>query len=131
MIVDTIPHLERYLGLHPNLDTAIRYIRNADLGTLPVGHNEIDGDQVFVNVVRTNSIASQDREYEYHKHYIDLHLDLSGTEKIAISLDAPKGLGNFDEEVTEDCAAWMTLASVFPWGRSVSPLRFPGNRTCR
>ena len=125
MIVDTIPHLERYLGLHPNLDTAIRYIRNADLGTLPVGRNEIDGDQVFVNVVRTNSIASQDREYEYHKHYIDLHLDLSGTEKIAISLDAPKGLGNFDEESDGGLCSVDDPGQCFPLGKERFAIAFP------
>lgn len=126
MIVDLLSHLERYLGLHPNLDTAIRYIRDTDLSTLPLGRNNIDGDQVFVNVLRVDSAPAYGRDYEYHKHYIDLHLDLSGTEGIAISLGAPKDLGLFDVEndgglcTTEDPGQVFTLgkdtfAMAFPW----------------
>ncbi len=126
MIADTISHLERYLGLHPNLDTAIGYIRKTELNALPEGRNEIDGDRVFVNVICTDSAPAEGREYEYHKHYLDLHLDLSGIEGIAVSLSQPKDLGRFDAQSDGGpCGAdgplqFVTLgkndfAMAFPW----------------
>ena len=37
MICDTLEHLARYKGLHPNLDTAIDYLLTHDLSALPNG----------------------------------------------------------------------------------------------
>ena len=51
MICDTLEHLARYNGLHPNLDTAIDYLLTHDLSALPNGRTEVDGDEVFINVM--------------------------------------------------------------------------------
>ena len=37
MICDSLEHLDRYRGLHPNLDTAIDYLQTHDLAALPDG----------------------------------------------------------------------------------------------
>ena len=37
MICDTLQHLGRYRGLHPNLDTAIDYLLTHDLAAMPLG----------------------------------------------------------------------------------------------
>ena len=42
-------NLGRYLGLSGSLDSAIRYLLEADLRQLQKGRNPIDGDQAFVN----------------------------------------------------------------------------------
>ena len=46
MICDTLQHLGRYRGLHPNLDTAIDYLLTHDLAAMPLGRTEVDGDKV-------------------------------------------------------------------------------------
>ena len=51
MICDTLQHLGRYRGLHPNLDTAIDYLLTHDLTALPLGRTEVDGDKVFINLM--------------------------------------------------------------------------------
>ena len=51
MICDTLQHLVRYRGLHPNLDTAIDYLLTHDLAALPLGRTEVDGDKVFINLM--------------------------------------------------------------------------------
>ena len=51
MICDTLQHLGRYRGLHPNLDTAIDYLLTQDLADLPLGRTEVDGDKVFINLL--------------------------------------------------------------------------------
>ena len=51
MICDTLQHLGRYRGLHPNLDTAIDYLLTHDLAALPLGRTEVDGDKVFINLM--------------------------------------------------------------------------------
>lgn len=125
MIVDRVSRLERYLGLHPNLDTAIRYIRGTNLDALPLGRTEIDADRVFVNVLCKDSAPAPGREYEYHKHYIDLHLDVSGTEAIAISLSTPEDLGPFDEESDGGLCTVEDPGQVFPLGKDFFAIAFP------
>ena len=52
MICDTLQHLVRYRGLHPNLDTAIDYLLTHDLAALPAGAcRRWTRDKVFINLM--------------------------------------------------------------------------------
>lgn len=85
MIYTKRKNLERYLGLSANLDTAIRYLQTADLSTLTKGRNEIDGDQVFVNRFDYQTMAEDQAIWEGHIQYADIHVLLSGQEKIGVT----------------------------------------------
>ena len=80
MICDTLEHLTRYRGLHPNLDTAIGYLLTHDVNTLPLGRTEVDGEKVFINVMDAALQPQAGSHLEYHKKYADLQLDLTGGE---------------------------------------------------
>lgn len=75
--------LGRYLGLHPNLDTALRYLMREDLGALPLGKTLIDGDAVFVN--RSDYETVGESVFEGHAAYADIHVVLEGEEAIGVS----------------------------------------------
>ena len=81
MICDTLQHLGRYRGLHPNLDTAIDYLLTHDLAALPLGRTEVDGDKVFINVMDADLQPQEGSHLEYHKKYADLQVDLTGGER--------------------------------------------------
>ena len=80
MICDTLQHLGRYRGLHPNLDTAIDYLFTHDLAALPLGRTEVDGDKVFINLMDATLHPDAGYHPEYHKLYADLQVDLTGSE---------------------------------------------------
>ena len=80
MICDTLEHLTRYKGLHPNLDTAIDYLLTHDLSALPSGRTEVDGDEVFINVMDAALHSDAGYHPEYHKLYADLQIDITGGE---------------------------------------------------
>ena len=80
MICDTLEHLARYNGLHPNLDTAIDYLLTHDLSALPNGRTEVDGDEVFINVMDAALHPDAGYHPEYHKLYADLQIDITGGE---------------------------------------------------
>ena len=67
MICDTLEHLGRYKGLHPNLDTAIDYLLAHDLSALPDGRTEVDGDEVFINVMDADLNPHTGSHAEYHR----------------------------------------------------------------
>ena len=86
MIYDTVENLLLYRGLSKNLDTAIRYILNNELDTLPAGKTVIDGENVYVNVIEAATIPGDKAPYEMHKNYIDLQVMLKGTELFEVAL---------------------------------------------
>lgn len=106
MIYDSIKSLSLYKGIYTNLDKAIDYILSEDISLLAIGRTEIDGDNVYVNVIEGNLTTEEDGVYEFHKEYLDLHIDLVGIERILLSNlnelsitkeytnDGDNGLGN-------------------------------------
>lgn len=85
MIYTKRKYLHRYLGLSANLDTAIRYLQTADLSQLQKGRNEIDGSQVFVNRFDYQTMPQENTIWEGHIQYADIHVLVSGHEKIGVS----------------------------------------------
>lgn len=80
MIVDSIRNMEQYRGLHNNLDTVIDFLQNCDLKALADGKTIIDGERVYVNVMEADLRDAEGAEYEYHKRYADLQIDIFGSE---------------------------------------------------
>ena len=85
MIYTKLKNIERYLGLSDSLDTAIRYLLTADLTKLTKGRNEIDGDQAFINRFDYNTMTPEEAIWEGHLQYGDIHVLLSGQEKIGVT----------------------------------------------
>ena len=85
MIYAKRKELGRYLGMSSSLDTAIRYLQNADLKQLHKGRNEIDGDQAFVNRFDYQTMPQEQAIWEGHIRYGDIHVLLSGNEKIGVT----------------------------------------------
>ena len=80
MICDTLDQLHLYKGLHKNLNTAIEFLAAHPLDTLPLGRTEVDGDEVFINVMDADLKPHTGSHAEYHRLYADLQIDLTGGE---------------------------------------------------
>ena len=80
MICDTLDQLHLYKGFHKNLDTAIEFLAAHPLDTQPLGRTEVDGDEVFINVMDADLKPHTGSHAEYHRLYADLQIDLTGGE---------------------------------------------------
>ena len=80
MILDSIKNLRNYEGLHPNFKKAIDFLLNNDLQNLPLGRNEICGDEVFANVMEAKPRGKEEVPLEVHRKYIDIQVPISGDE---------------------------------------------------
>ena len=85
MIYTKRKNIHRYLGQSSALDTAIHYLLSADLKALAKGRNEVDGDAVFINRFDYQTMSAEDAIWEGHIQYADMHILLSGHEKIGVS----------------------------------------------
>ena len=75
----------RYRGLSKDFDTAIEYLLSADLTKLVKGRNVVDGSNVFINRFDYMTMPAEKAIWEGHIEYADIHVLLSGHEKIGVS----------------------------------------------
>ena len=86
MIYDEIKNVSRYRGISENLDIAIDFMEKTDLKSLPLGRTEICGDRVFANVMEAQARDEEKLNFEIHRKYMDIQIDLEGTEAILVGL---------------------------------------------
>lgn len=56
-----------------------------DLESLEKGTHEIDGDRLFVNIIEYTTTAPENRFWEAHRDYLDVHVPIKGTEQIDLN----------------------------------------------
>ena len=116
MIYTKRKNIERYLGQCDSLDTAIRHLLSADLSKLTKGRNEVDGDQVFINRFDYQTMTPEQAIWEGHAQYADMHVLLSGHEKIGVTnVDALKVTVRKPEEdfigYEGDVETWLPMTT--------------------
>ena len=98
MICDSMQNLIAYAGCFHGLDILLSWLQENRLEDLPLGRTEIDGDRVFVNVMNAQTRPQEGAEYEVHKRYMDLQLDLEGCERFSVSDFVQYNAKGFDEQ---------------------------------
>lgn len=101
MIYDELAHIDRYRGLWPNLDVLIDWLADKsaeELAALPLGRNEIAGDDVYANVMEATTRKPEDAHHETHRAYMDLQVDLAGREAFKTAAGATTPVQPYDAE---------------------------------
>lgn len=107
MIYDLLKNAHRYMGQSKWLDAAIHFLETTDLNELPIGRTEIWKDKVFANVMEAQAKDETEVKFEIHKKYMDIQIDLKGTEKIIIGLKPDKVIDSYREDTdfgTVECS---------------------------
>lgn len=111
MIYDKLENISNYLGCNSNLDIAIRYITSHDLSALPMGRTELSDGGVFINVMEAAANPIEKQNYEIHKNYMDIQIDLAGTEMIQIGDAADMTVEDYNPETDFGVARCGNLTS--------------------
>lgn len=85
MIFGNIKNIDEFNFLPQKILKCFEYINNHDLATYEKGKYEIYGEQLFVNISEYETTNAENRFWEAHKKYLDLHFILDGTEQIDIN----------------------------------------------
>lgn len=99
MVYDSIKNIGKYRGQSLWLDRAIDFLETADLNSLPIGRTEIAGDKVFFNVMEAEAKEEDEVNFEIHKKYMDIQIDIEGTENIAVGLEIEEVIEEYREEI--------------------------------
>lgn len=92
MIFGNIKHIKNYPNLSKDLLRCFKYANENDLNSYEKGTYTIDGKDIFVNIVEYETYEKEERFWEAHKKYIDIHLMIDGCERIDL---------NFIEQLTQ------------------------------
>jgi YhcH/YjgK/YiaL family protein len=82
MIVTDLKHIDHQISMTPALNKAMAFLRRQDLQNLADGKVEIDGDRVFANVQRYETMMTAAPKFEHHRKHIDVQYIVSGEEII-------------------------------------------------
>ena len=102
MIFGNIQNLEEYPFLEEQIKECFAYAREHELVSYEKGSHEIDGDRLFVNVVEYTTTTAEERFWEAHRQYLDLHLMLRGTEQIDLNFIQNMDVKEFVEKDDSD-----------------------------
>jgi len=82
MILGKIAHLDAQTGIDEKLITIIRQALELRPETLAAGRYEIEGDDIFMNVMTFETVNYDAKRYEQHREYLDVQILLNGSERI-------------------------------------------------
>ena len=80
MILDTLQNSGLYESIHPRFKQAFDFLHKTDLVALPLGKIELDGKNLFVNVVEITGKTAEEAILETHNRYIDIQVPVSAAE---------------------------------------------------
>ena len=82
-----------YRGMHPNLDLALERITPEFLSSLGEERVELKGEEVYCTRFTYETVPEGEAFFEAHRLYLDIHLMLSGSERVEIA--SPAALEQF------------------------------------
>jgi len=77
MILDSLKNAGLYESIHPRFKQAFDYLCSNDLVALPLGKVELDGKNLFVNVVAAEGRTPETAKMETHNSYIDIQVPVT------------------------------------------------------
>lgn len=110
MIYDTLAHIHRYEGMHPGVMQGLRFLAETDFSQLPDGRVDIDGENVFANLMTCQTKESNDTP-EAHRRYIDIQYLIEGEELVAVG---PLEMMNEEAEARPDGDIWFYHGPLCP-----------------
>ena len=85
MVFGNIRDLKSFTYLEEAVRRCFDYTRQHDLLGYEKGSHPIDGDELFVNIVEYETTTPENRFWEAHRQYLDLHFMLRGPEQIDVN----------------------------------------------
>ena len=93
-----------YRGIHPNLDLALEHITEKYLDSVGYDRVELKGSDVYATRFTYETVPEEESFCEAHQKYLDIHIMLSGSERVEIA--PPEKLTEFDRVEANDFYAY-------------------------
>lgn len=81
MILDSLKNSALYENVNPRMKKAFALIASTDWTAMEPGIHELDGKDIYVNVMERELKQKSDAKLEVHNEYIDIQVLISGREE--------------------------------------------------
>lgn len=81
------------------MEKALKWIAETDMASLEPGRHDIDGDELYANVMEVTTSLPSSKSFEAHHDYVDIHYVIRGEELIGT---APVGECPEEQAYTAD-----------------------------
>ncbi len=98
MIFGNLKNIESYDYLPKDIKDALVHALDHHLINFETGIHEIKGKDLFLNRIHFTTKNKEERFFEGHKKYIDVHIVLSGKERINLNFKDNMVFKEFNEE---------------------------------
>ena len=98
MVFGNINNLAEYAFLPENVQKCFAYAREHDLLEYGKGSHEIEGKELYFNRAEYTTTEAENRFWEAHREYLDVHLILSGTERVDVNFICNLAAGRYVEQ---------------------------------
>ena len=85
MVFGNVHDLKDFSWLESQVLKCFDYAKSHDLISYEKGSHPIEGDDLFVNIVEYETTTPENRFWEAHRQYLDLHFMLRGPEQIDVN----------------------------------------------
>ncbi len=128
-----------YRGIHPNLDLALEHITEEFFSSLGAERADLKEGEVWCTKFTYETIPDEESFFEAHEKFLDIHIMLSGSERVEIA--RPDSLTCFQRAEDNDFYAYrgqgqykLTLSPgdflvVFPGDAHKIKMQVDGPRT--
>ena len=104
MIFDSLKNCALYENVHPRMKRAFELLTATDWNSLEPGIHELEGRDIYVNLMERDLKTKENAKLEVHNDYIDIQLLLSGAgETFGWSerkdLKQPQGPFNLEKDI--------------------------------
>lgn len=119
MVIDSLCKLSYYNSLNPRFAKVVEYLKTTDLSTFEPGKYEVDGKEIFINILDRDLKTTEAAALEVHDKYIDIQILLSGDKesfgwKQRCNCTAPRGEMDTDKDVLFFDDASDTYVAISP-----------------
>ncbi len=104
MVLDSLKNAPLYYSLSPRLKQAFELVAATDWNSVEAGRHDLDGNNIFVNVMDVDLKKPENAPLEVHNNYIDIQILIRG-EKEAFGwserchLRKPQGEFNVEKDI--------------------------------
>ncbi|VBB05976.1 Hypothetical protein LUCI_1187 [Lucifera butyrica] len=81
MIYGNIKWLGKSYEYPEKIFEMLKYLKNIDISEIPLGIHEIEGKQVYIEVIEVGKLTWEERKAETHQKYIDIQFSANGKEQ--------------------------------------------------
>ena len=117
MIFGNTNHLQDFGVLQNPIKECFAYLQSHNMLLYEKGSYPIDGDRLFVNIMEYRTTVPEERFWEAHKEYLDVHVALQGREQIDLCFIWKMQQGEYVEY--PDLIVNLTNYSVIYMGHSI------------